>query len=204
MGAIVSMLVITLRAFVTRWLVTLAVAFPYNAFAQDAPTAAPPAATAPVTPSAETPPPNASQPNGNTETPAVVINGKTAQTLLGKPVLSLKGEALGHIVDVIVDSTGMMRAAIIDFGGFLGVGTRKIAVDWSVLHFPPDGSMDKLIADLPRNQLQTAPIFKEGEPIVIMGRVSTAPTAAPPPSAPAPPPAAPITPPQASSATQQP
>lgn len=205
MGVSISMLVIKRRAFATWWGVTLAAAFSYDASAQGAPTTTPPATTAPVAPSTEAPPPNPSQPNGTTETPAVVVNGKTAQTLLGKPVLSLKGEALGHIVDVIVDSTGMMRAAIIDFGGFLGVGTRKIAVDWSVLHFPPDGSMDKLIADLPRNQLQAAPIFKEGEPIVIMGRASTAPASAPhPPSAPASSPAAAATPPQTSSPTPQP
>ena len=31
----------------------------------------------------------------------------------------------------------MARAAIIDFGGFLGVGSRKIAVAWQALHFVP-------------------------------------------------------------------
>ena len=42
---------------------------------------------------------------------------------------------MGRIVDVIVDRSGQVRAAIIDFGGFLGVGSRKIAVDWNALHF---------------------------------------------------------------------
>ena len=42
---------------------------------------------------------------------------------------------MGRIVDVIVDRTGTVRAAVIDFGGFLGVGSRKIVVDWSALHF---------------------------------------------------------------------
>ncbi len=105
-----------------------------------------------------------------TETPAAVIDGSTTETLMGKPVQSVTGDNMGRIVDVIVDHAGMMRAAIIDFGGFLGVGTRKIAVDWRVLHFPPDGHMEKLIADLPRVQLQTAPVYKAGEPIVVMGR----------------------------------
>ena len=43
---------------------------------------------------------------------------------------------MGRIVDVLVDRSGEVRAAIIDFGGFLGVGSRKIAVDWDALHFP--------------------------------------------------------------------
>ena len=37
----------------------------------------------------------------------------------------------------LVDGQGMARAAIIDFGGFLGVGSRKIAVAWQALHFVP-------------------------------------------------------------------
>jgi len=117
-----------------------------------------------------------------TETPAVVADGNSAETLLGKPVQSATGEDLGRVVDVIVDRSGMVQAVIIDFGGFLGVGTRKIAVDWRVLHFPQAGGMEKLIAALPRDQLRKAPVFKEGEPVVIMGRAK-----APPPSPAGPP-----------------
>ena len=43
---------------------------------------------------------------------------------------------MGQIIDVIVKRDGQVRAAVIDFGGFLGVGSRKIAVDWSALSFP--------------------------------------------------------------------
>jgi hypothetical protein len=149
----------------------------------DAPTAAKPAA----------PPASA------TETPAVIVDNNQAQTLLGRPVRSAKGEDLGRVVDVIVDRGGVVQAAIIDFGGFLGVGTRKIAVDWHILHFPDSGPPDKLIADLPRDQLRKAPVYKEGEPIVILGRTAPAPappaTAAPAPAAPAPPSPAPAPPP---------
>jgi hypothetical protein len=147
----------------------------------------PPAAagTSAEAPAAAKPPPAA------TETPAVVADGNSAQTLLGKPVRSAKGEDLGRVVDVIVDRGGVVQAAIIDFGGFLGVGTRKIAVDWHVLHFPDSGPLDKLIADLPREQLRKAPVYKEGEPIVIMGRTAPASGAA----TPAAPPPAPISPP---------
>ena len=125
------------------------------------------------------------------ETPAVVVDGSSAETLLGKPVQTAKGEDLGRVVDVIVDRAGMVRAAIVDFGGFLGVGTRKIAVDWRVLRFAPangkSSGLEKLIADLSRDQLRKAPIYKEGEPIVIMGATAPAPPA---PAADAPPPPA--------------
>ena len=55
--------------------------------------------------------------------------------ILGKEVRSKADENMGRIVDVIVDRTGQVRAAVIDFGGFLGVGNRKIAVDWNALNF---------------------------------------------------------------------
>jgi hypothetical protein len=139
--------------------------------------------------------PAVAPPRPATETPAAVIDGNTATTLLGKPVQSSKGEALGRVVDVVVDRSGSMLAVIVDFGGFLGVGTRKIAVDWHVLHFPQEGNMDKLTADLPHNQLQSAPAYREGEPFVIMGRATAAPAPTAPPVQPAPAPVAPPAPP---------
>ncbi len=125
-------------------------------------------------------------PAGGGGTSALVVNEAGAQTLLGLPVQTSKGEDLGHVVDVVVDRTGALLAAIVDFGGFLGVGSRKIAVDWRILHFPKTDGMNRLIADLPRDQLRNAPAFKPGEPIVIMGApAAPAPLGSAPPSAPA-------------------
>ena len=42
--------------------------------------------------------------------------------ILGKEVRSPSGQAMGRIVDLLVDETGRPSAAIIDFGGFLGSG----------------------------------------------------------------------------------
>jgi sporulation protein YlmC with PRC-barrel domain len=108
-------------------------------------------------------------------TPATVVDGEQLESILGKNVISLTGEDMGRIVDVIVDRPGQVRAAIIDFGGFLGVGTRKIAVDWHMIRFPPEGKMENVIIDLTRNQLRVAPIFKPGEPVVVLGRPDATP-----------------------------
>src|SRR5262249_48645487 len=53
--------------------------------------------------------------------------------ILGKEVRSASDQAMGRIVDLLVDEGGQPRAAIIDFGGFLGVGIRKIAIEWTIL-----------------------------------------------------------------------
>jgi sporulation protein YlmC with PRC-barrel domain len=108
-------------------------------------------------------------------TPATVVDAEQLESILGKKVISLTGEDMGRIVDVIVDRTGQVRAAIIDFGGFLGVGTRTIAIDWHMLRFPSKGKMENVVIDLTRNQLRVAPVFKPGEPVVVLGRADATP-----------------------------
>ncbi len=71
-----------------------------------------------------------------------ILNNHEVEGILGREVVSAADENMGRIVDVLVDRSGQVRAAIIDFGGFLGVGSRKIAVDWSALHFPPPAKPD--------------------------------------------------------------
>ncbi|MEP9375353.1 PRC-barrel domain-containing protein [Aquabacter sp. CN5-332] len=165
-----------------------------DAPAQNAPVQEPPPQGAPAQPSPPQPaPPQSTQapPAGRpagTETPAVIIESSLAGTLLGKPVQSVNGDDMGRIVDIVIDRGGVIRAAIIDFGGFLGVGTRKIAVDWRVLHFSKGASMETIVAELSRDQLRTAPVYKPGESVVIVGRADAAPAAAvaPQPAAPLP------------------
>ena len=74
---------------------------------------------------------------------------------------------MGRLVDVVVDRDGHARAAIIDFGGFLGVGSRKIAVDCAALNFSPDDPKGNIITvELTRDQVKAAPEFKDGSPPV--------------------------------------
>jgi hypothetical protein len=118
--------------------------------------------------------PNESTDRGSTETvepPTVtVLNNHEVEGILGRPVLDAADENMGRIIDVIVDHSGRVRAAVIDFGGFLGVGSRKIAVDWSALHFPPPGQPNaKISLDLTRDQVKAAPEYQEGKPIVVLG-----------------------------------
>jgi hypothetical protein len=102
-------------------------------------------------------------------TAARILDARQVESLLGKNVLSTSGENIGRIVDVLVDRSGQIRAAIVDFGGFLGVGSRKIAVDWAGLHFETKGNSSIITVDLTRERLRVAPEVKAGEPIVIIG-----------------------------------
>jgi len=145
---------------------------PAPAPAQTGPAQAPVVQTPPATPA-------------KGETPATVLDILEVDGILGKEVRSSTGENMGRIVDIIVNRSSQVRAAIIDFGGFLGVGSRKIAVDWTALHFASDGKLDRIILGLTRNEVRVAPEYKPGEQVVVLGPPQTAPlTAASPPSAP--------------------
>jgi PRC-barrel domain len=81
--------------------------------------------------------------------------------VLGKKVLGPVGEDLGRVVNVLVDEAGRTRAAVIDFGGFLGVGSRKIAVAWDQLTFKPGSGDRSLVLNMTREQIQGAREYKE-------------------------------------------
>jgi PRC-barrel domain len=99
-----------------------------------------------------------------------IIGASEAHGVLGRDVRGPKGEDMGRIVDIIVDREGNVRAAVIDFGGFLGVGSRKIVVDWSALHFGGVANKsDSVTLDLTKEQVMAAPEYKEGTPIVVLG-----------------------------------
>ena len=130
-------------------------------------TASPPAATpaqeqkaaAPAAPKEAAPPPS-----------VTIIEATDAHGVLGRDVRSPTDEDMGRIVDVIVDRAGHVRAAVIDFGGFLGVGSRKIVVDWNALHFGQIANKGESITlELTKDQVKAAPEYKEDAPIVVLG-----------------------------------
>jgi hypothetical protein len=99
-----------------------------------------------------------------------ILNKHEVEGVLGREVRSATDEDMGRIVDILVDYAGQVRAAIIDFGGFLGVGSRKIAVDWNAMHFPQPGKPGGRIAlELTRDQVKAAPEYQDGKPVVVLG-----------------------------------
>ena len=108
-----------------------------------------------------------------TEQPAppgvTILPNHEVEGILGREVRSSADENMGRIVDVLVVRSGQVRAAIIDFGGFLGVGSRKIAVDWAALHFPAPAKPEAPIKlELNRDQVNAAPAYEDGKPVVVL------------------------------------
>ena len=99
-----------------------------------------------------------------------VIGARDAHGILGREVRSAANEDMGRVVDAIVDREGKVRAAVIDFGGFLGVGSRKIVIDWGALRFGGVANKrDSITLELTKAQVSAAPEYKEDSPVIVLG-----------------------------------
>ena len=117
------------------------------------------------------PAPPASEPAKGTlgEIPVFNISPDKVVAVLGQQVVGPLGTVLGRLVDVLVNKDGVPEAAVIDFGGFLGVGSRKIAVHWNTLHFNPGDAKYPIVLDLMPAQIKAAPSYKgESKPAAVV------------------------------------
>ena len=96
------------------------------------------------------------QPPANQE---IIYKGE-ATPILGRSVRDPDNNEVGRIVDVLVDDQGQPRAALIDFGGFMGIGNRRIAVAWRALHFLPAAQHYQIRIDLTADQIKATPEYK--------------------------------------------
>jgi hypothetical protein len=103
------------------------------------------------------PPADAPAPGETVET----VGPGQAISILGKKVVGQDGKAiLGPIIDILFDADGKPRAAVIDFGGFLGVGSRHVAIDWNALKFRFGDREAPVQLDLDPAQIKGAPEYK--------------------------------------------
>ena len=178
---------IEIAALVGAATIALAAVGPAVAQSPSTDPSAPPAQNATPAPAADA---RANRPQAQTQeqkasdqkagTSAVVMDLSAIQGLIGKGVTSSAGEDMGRIIDLLVTPTGQVRAAVIDFGGFLGVGSRKVAVDWKALSFTNISKSGSIRLALTRDQVRVSPEYKSGDPVVILETNKPTASAAPP------------------------
>jgi hypothetical protein len=90
-------------------------------------------------------------------------------SILGRDVANREGDG-GRVIDVLVDHEGRLGAVVVEFGGFMGIGSRKVAVDWSALRFVREGNRTALMVDISREQIRDAAEYKAGESPSVLGK----------------------------------
>jgi sporulation protein YlmC with PRC-barrel domain len=85
----------------------------------------------------------------------------TAEELIGTNVYGPENEHIGTIGDLVLgEEEGTIDAIIVDFGGFLGIGVKEVAVGYDDLSFYIDDAGSRsLLIDVTREQMEQAVAF---------------------------------------------
>jgi sporulation protein YlmC with PRC-barrel domain len=84
----------------------------------------------------------------------------SSEKVEGTSVYNTAGEKLGSIDDLMIDKfSGQVRYAVLEFGGFLGMGTDRYPIPWSMLKYDNDRS--GYIVPLDKAKLEKAPRYSD-------------------------------------------
>lgn len=81
----------------------------------------------------------------------------------GTAVYSRTGERLGTIQNFMVDKrSGKVEHAVLEFGGFLGIGSDYYPVPWNLLDYDTDKG--GYVVDIDKSRLEQAPRYRRDTP----------------------------------------
>ena len=87
---------------------------------------------------------------------AIVLAASEAK---GARVINFQNENIGDVDELLIESdTGQVRFAVLSVGGFLGLGSTKVAVPWLAFQIVSDrGKIKYMMLNGPRKRLEKAP-----------------------------------------------
>lgn len=95
-----------------------------------------------------------------------------ASDLIGAPVYSSNldtAEQIGTVSDVVLATDGSIRAVILGVGGFLGLGEKLVAVDFSAFEYMvATDNTERWVLPTTRELLESAPEFAWSSDRVVM------------------------------------
>lgn len=119
------------------------------------------AETTTMTPKTETAP-QAAVPTATTAVKFYSERGDwRASNLMGLKVTNAANETIGDINEILFDNDGKVAAIVIGIGGFLGMGERHAAVEFSSVQLTRDKNNAPLArVNVTKEQLKSAPEWK--------------------------------------------
>ena len=80
----------------------------------------------------------------------------------GTAVYNQAGDKLGSIDELMIDKrSGQVRYAVLEFGGFLGMGTDRYPLPWNMLKY--DTAREGYVVPLDKAKLDDAPRYDEDD-----------------------------------------
>ena len=88
-------------------------------------------------------------------------NDRLASRLVGLNIQNTGDENIGEIYDIVLTDAGAIKAYIVSVGGFLGMGTRYVAIDPKAVTLTrQDEKTWKATMNANKDQLRAAPEYK--------------------------------------------
>jgi sporulation protein YlmC with PRC-barrel domain len=112
-------------------------------------------------------PADASQPTADTDsgvglgTPLMNADGSVnASKLIGLDVQSTEAKKVGDIGEVILDKNGKAEGVVVDVGGFLGIGTHPVLLDWKDVTLAEQDGETRAVVNLTKERLEQMPAYE--------------------------------------------
>lgn len=99
----------------------------------------------------------------NTSIPTSTSDVISSDKVEGTAVYNDAGEKLGTVDNLVIDKrSGQVRYAVLEFGGFLGMGTDRYPLPWSMLNY--DTGRDGYVVPIDKSRLDDAPRYPLADP----------------------------------------
>jgi sporulation protein YlmC with PRC-barrel domain len=91
-----------------------------------------------------------------------LTDGHLASTLMGASVynsVTADGQTIGNVNDLVMDKDGKIVSLIVGVGGFLGIGSKNVAIDYSQVKWEQGNGNWWIIVPTTTDQLKALPDF---------------------------------------------
>lgn len=106
-------------------------------------------------------PPAATMPSGQQMWYSHQADEMRASKLIGTKVVNAANETIGDINEIVLGKDGKVAAVIVGVGGFLGLGEREVAVNFSSLQMRRDQSNNLVLTmTATKDVLKNAPAWR--------------------------------------------
>ena len=76
----------------------------------------------------------------------------------GARVINFQNQDVGEIDELLIDpDSGQIRFAVVSVGGFLGLGSTRVAVPWQALQITRENGRVRYMLDATKERLEKAP-----------------------------------------------
>jgi len=82
-----------------------------------------------------------------------------ASQVIGMKVINNSNESVGKIGELVMGSDGKVSGVVVDVGGFLGIGTHPVLLDWKQISLVDKDGTTEATVDASKDQLKQMPAY---------------------------------------------